>query len=231
MATALYTNGEYLKLHPTWHVEDSAWKAAHVMRLIERHALAPRAISEIGCGAGAILSALQAAGLRDCDFYGYEVSPQAYALCQGRQNARLHFVLGDALEEASVFADVVLLMDVVEHVEDYIGFLRKARRLGRHKILHVPLDLSLQSVIRRLPVKLKRSAGHLHYFTKEIILEALGDAGYRVIDYRYTGVATELPCPSLRTALAKWPRKLLFRVNPDLAALFLGGFSLLILAE
>ena len=55
---SIYTNGTYLRNNPVWHADDSAWKAGHVATMLERHALAPQSVCEIGCGAGEFLRAL-----------------------------------------------------------------------------------------------------------------------------------------------------------------------------
>ena len=49
----IYTNQQYLKANPTWHDEDSPWKASQVMALLARNRLAAKKVAEIGCGAGA----------------------------------------------------------------------------------------------------------------------------------------------------------------------------------
>ena len=56
---SIYETGEYVERNPTYHVEDSSWKALHILRLIQKNSLEPRAICEIGCGAGEILKQLQ----------------------------------------------------------------------------------------------------------------------------------------------------------------------------
>ena len=45
--------------------------------------------------------------------------------------------------------DLLLMLDVFEHVEDYIGLLRAVRSKAKQKLFHIPLDLSVQSVLRR----------------------------------------------------------------------------------
>src|ERR1700675_3414935 len=80
MAVNRYTGGDYLRAHPSWHVEDSAWKAAHVARLLERHDIRPARVGEVGCGAGEILRQLQSRLGIECEFWGYDVSPQAIEL-------------------------------------------------------------------------------------------------------------------------------------------------------
>lgn len=58
MTTQIYTDGKYLQENPTWHLEDSPWKAEHILRMMQKNQLMPRSICEVGCGAGGILQQL-----------------------------------------------------------------------------------------------------------------------------------------------------------------------------
>ncbi|MGZ3645540.1 MAG: class I SAM-dependent methyltransferase [Ktedonobacteraceae bacterium] len=192
----------------------------------------PKIICEVGCGAGEVLFQLQKYMNDKCLFWGYDISPQAFELSKGKTNARLKFKLGDIRKEKDTFFDVILLMDVIEHLEDYYGFLRDVRPMSHYKILHIPLDLSVQTVLRRSGLSnVRLSYGHLHYFTKEIALQMLTDVGYDVIDYCYTARSLEIPSKDIKRNLMKLPRKLLSVVDKDMAARILGGWSLLVLAQ
>jgi hypothetical protein len=227
----IYQTGEYVEKNPTYHVEDSAWKAGQVLKLIEKYSLAPRTVCEVGCGAGEILRQLQSRLPADTQFCGYEISPQAFALCRERANERLHFFCEDLIACDSTPFDLLLCLDVFEHVEDYFGFLRGLRGKATHKIFHIPLDLSVQWVWRSGPIMLEREqAGHLHYFTRETALATLRDAGYDVVDWFYTAGAIANP-RSVKARLASWPRRLLSTLNQDLVVRVLGGYSLLVLAK
>ena len=99
-------------------------------------------------------------------------------------------------------------------------------------IFHIPLDLSVQTVLRSSPIiKARQSVGHIHYFTKETALETLKDTGYEIVDYFYTGGSLELPNRGWKANVLRFPRKLAFSVNKDLAVRLLGGYSLLVLAK
>ena len=229
---SIYTDGTYLKSHSSWHEEDSPWKASHIKAIIDRNGLTPSTLCEIGCGAGEILKRLSEAFGGDQEFYGYEISPQAFELCRRKARDNLTFRLGDLLEEDRPPFDVLMAIDVFEHVENYLGFLKRLKPKARYKIFHIPLDLSVQSVLRISPIlKLRRELGHLHYFTKETALQTLKYAGYDIIDCFFTASAIELPNRGWKATLMKSPRRLLFRVNPDWAARLLGGYSLMVLAQ
>ena len=230
--TQIYEDGTYLENNPGWHEEDSPWKARQIRKIIERNLLKPSSVCDVGCGAGEIVNQLSMSYGKNVRFYGYEISPQAFVLCSKKSKPNLIFKLSDLLQESDAHFDIVMAIDVFEHVEDYFGFLRKLKEKAEYKIFHIPLDLSLQTVFRSSPIlKTRKSVGHIHYFTKETALETLKDAGYLIVDYFYTGGSLELPNRGWKTSLLRIPRKLAFSLNEDLAVRLLGGYSLMVLAK
>jgi trans-aconitate methyltransferase len=101
----------------------------------------PSKFAEVGCGAGEILRQLSLQ-LPATTFSGFDISTDAIALAQTRENERTHFFNMD-LRTSPVTFDVLLVMDVVEHIEDCFGFLRSIREKAEYKIIHIPLDMSV----------------------------------------------------------------------------------------
>ena len=226
----LYTSGRYRERNPDWHVGESPWKAQQILRMLRHHHLTPRTIGEVGCGAGEVLKQLQAHMDKECRFWGYEISPPAFALCQSRANERLQCKLADIRQEHEIVFDLLLILDVLEHVEDYYSLLRGIQPKGHYKIFHLPLDLSVQTIVRSTALLKRRDLhAHIHYFTKELALRTLEDVGYEVLDYRYTPRSLDLARTPVQRVLSV-PRKLCFTLHQDLAVRTLGGFSLLVLA-
>ena len=226
-----YTEGEYLSANPTWHEEDSPWKANQIIAMVDRNDLLPYSICEVGCGVGGILEQLHGLMPENISFVGYEISPQACALANEKGKDRLRFLERDFLEESD-FYDLLLVIDVLEHIEDYFGFLRRIKPRSNYKIFHIPLDISVQRVLLAKPImRRRRQVGHLHYFTKETALATLEDTGYEILDHFYTASTLDLPSPSLIYALGKWPLRVATLLNKDLAVRILGGHSLMVLAR
>jgi ubiquinone/menaquinone biosynthesis C-methylase UbiE len=249
MSETLYTSGEYLKKNPTWHVGESSWKAREIRHMMLRNNLMPKTICEAGCGAGEILKLLEKNMDDECTFWGYEISPQAFELCKDRASEKLHFKLSDITKEKDVFFDLLLIVDVLEHMEDYFSFLREIKPKSQYKIIQLPMDISVRSVLRRDLTRYRDSYGHIHYFTKELALQTLKDLGYEVVDYFYTyEKVEELPGASdgleknflirLRKRLGKMKRSLFkardtvcFVIHEDLAVRILGRWRLLLLVK
>lgn len=224
----VYVNGEYLKRNPSWHLDESPFKVDHILRMLSRNQLHPTTICDIGCGAGGVLELLQDKMDDRCAFWGYDISPQALEMCRCRANDRLQFKLGDVTQD-DIFFDLLLVLDVIEHVEDYLGFLAAIRQKSELKIIHIPLDLSVQTVARkRALVKRRELHRHLHYFTKETALETLKDSGYKLLDYCFTPHSIECG-EAIGQKIARLPRKICFALHQDLTVRFWGGYSLLAL--
>ncbi len=246
--TERYTGGTYLEHAPDWHAGDSAWKAGKVFEMIERNQLRPSSVCDVGCGAGEILALLrprlmaqqalapEAPGLR---LVGYDISAHAIALAKKKEADNLSFRQGDFSREASDPCDLVLVLDVFEHVPDYLSFLTQLRARGRRFIFHIPLDLHAQSVLRgsRHMLEMRREFGHLHYFTIETALATLADTGYRVLDQFYTWDHEDLELPLRESWKRPWRwgvqqlDRTLFKLEPGLAARLRPHFNVMVLAE
>ncbi len=231
MASEMYVSGAYLEKNPTWHVEESPWKAMQVLDLLKRSGVTPATICEVGCGAGEVLAQLQAHMDPKCTFWGYDISPQALQLAEPRANERIHFELADFTAVTDVYYDLILVLDVIEHLENYFSFLRDLKPKSRYKIIHLPLDLSVQSLLRGKALPgVRKAYGHIHYFTKDVALQMLSDVGFEIVDYFYAPRSIGL-ANTLAKKLAIPPRVLLFAIHKDLAVRVLGGYSLMILAS
>jgi cyclopropane fatty-acyl-phospholipid synthase-like methyltransferase len=226
-----YTSGAYLDKNPLWHTDESPFKVNQILRMLQKNHLAPRTMCEVGCGAGEVLRLLQQEMDGGCRFWGYDISPQALEMCRGRANERLQFKLADISLETNILFDVILVLDVIEHVEDYFGFLKGIKAKSDLKVFHFPLDLSVQAVARRRGLLKRRELyGHIQYFTKETALETLKDVGYELLDYFYTPRCLELAKEPIQK-VAILPRKICFALHEDLTVRLLGGYSLLVLAR
>jgi predicted TPR repeat methyltransferase len=229
--TNIYLDGEYLENNPSWDAEDSPWKAEQIAAILERNAIVPETIGEIGCGAGGILVELQRRYPR-ARLKGYDISPQAIGICREKANETLSFELADLTKSRDARFDLLLVIDVLEHVDDYPGFLASIRDLSEIKVFHIPLDMTIINVMfKDFILKQRRTVGHIHYFMKDTALVALEESGYEIVDWCYTP-GYSLPHDfGWKERLLRIPRRLCYPVSRDLTARIFGGYSLLVLAR
>jgi SAM-dependent methyltransferase len=229
-----YVSGEYLAKNPTWGSEDSEWKANQIHRLLEDNSLHPKVICEVGCGAGSILRHLHDTLDPAVELVGYDISPQAIELASPKATSRLRFVQRDIRDESPDYFDVILLMDVIEHVPDYLGLLEDVRAKSDYTVLHIPLDMCALTVLRpHSLVATHDTLGHIHSFVRDTAFCMLTDVGYEIVDWRYTTIVdmTHRPPGSRQLRLLNASRRLIDRFSPELSARVLGGYSLLVLAR
>ncbi len=223
-----YEDDSYRQANPTWHTEASGWKAAQVLKMLTRHNLQFRSCAEIGCGAGHVIRTV-ASAYPDANFTGFDIAPAAASFWS--EDHQVAFRLEDITQTDAHF-DLVLMLDVFEHVEDYLGFLRACRKHGGRFLFHVPLDMHVSGLLRDQQIHARNKNGHLHYFSRATAIATLTDSGYRVVDEFYTaGTFTRYHAKTWKTRVLNVARAMAFAVNRNLAVKTFGGYSLMVLAE
>ncbi len=225
-----HRDGRYLANNPGWHVGDSAYKVQQITAMLRRHGLTPLRVGEAGCGAGEVLRLLQGQLAAEAELWGYDISPQAIQLAAGRANPRLHFMLADVSSEPTPRFDLLLVLDVLEHVPDYLGWLARLRGKSEWTLFHIPLAVTVESVLRQSLLGRRAKYGHLHYFTQETALATLRDVGFQVVDWCFSPYAVTVASGPAQK-LARVPRRLAFALAPEWAARVFGGYHLLVLAR
>lgn len=227
-----YVTGAYRAHNPDWHASDAVHKAEALARLIRYCGIVPRTVVDVGCGSGGVIAALKAAfdaELPNTAWEGWDPSEVAIGMAREREGERLQYVAGDFLRSERR-ADVVLLIDVVEHVVDDVAFLEALRGRADWFLLRLPLELSVLDVVRPQRVLAARIRyGHRHFYTREMALALLDTAGFRVDTWRYDRVPP--PTDTMRKRLVDAARRAAFAWDEDRAARWLGGFSLLVCAR
>lgn len=226
----IYTNGTYQQKNPGWFKEDSAWKAMAVYALIKRNRLTPASVTEVGCGMGEILLQLAELIKEVKSFTGYDIAPFAIEAARKKETNRVRFYLGDFEEAMQTPTDLLLVIDVIEHIPDYYGFLQKLRNKSTHFIFHVPLDLSCRTLLKPPVIRQQRKdVGHLHYFSKEHILWILEDNGFTIVDAEYTFSETDRNTPrSFKAYIKKQARRFSFFLSKEWSVKLWGGYSIMI---
>ena len=228
--STIYMDRTYADNNPEWHVGDAAWKAGKIRETLARNGVAPATVLDVGCGVGEIV-VLLSNDMPATEFVGHEISPFAFERARVRSGGRVRFATGDLFEGATAY-DLAMAIDVFEHVDDYMGFLRRMKGCATFKLYHIPLDLSVQSVLRGSPLlRERRDVGHLHYFTKETALACLRDTGHEIVDHRYTSIVVDRGGDGLKARLAWLPRALAPKLLGDFGVRLLGGYSLMVLCR
>lgn len=236
----IYINGGYAKYNPSWHIEDSPWKARKIINVIPEAVLgklnSKLKIVDAGCGTGEILK-LVSRRFRDnglsvsCD--GYDISPSAIEsakknfpeanfYCRGFDKGRY--------KTSGQNIDIALLIDILEHIEDPQRLLREVSEVSAYAVCHMPLEDNLEVKIRRLKKRFKKSVGHINYYNKKSAVELIEKNGFSIEDMTFTCLDydADYAMKSLPRRLIAQPlRRIFFKDHPGFTAAVLGNCSLM----
>ena len=230
---SFYIDGTYLSQNPTWHSEDAPWKFSHIQRVLAQAKLPDFAsVIDIGCGSGDIIK-LWAQQAPRVQFTGWDISPQACALARRQLPQNVQIAEGKHFPTEKF--DVALAIDVLEHIEDISAWFKQFVMLAPYAVLHVPLDVSLRTVVfPSLLEQERQQVGHVHFFTARSLYRFLQEHGCQVLAAHYTNKYVERP-----PVLSRFKSKVGMRIRQlahyglphAWAAACVGGYSLMLVIK
>ncbi len=228
--SARYSDGTYANHYPDWHLEDAAHKAALVRGIIARNAISFQTLCDVGCGAGGVLHELSRA-LPGRQYIGCDPAAEAIRIAKDcHAGSGIDFQVAHYVGQVTEPIDVITCLDVFEHIPDQLAFLEALRPMATFKIFHIPLELSVNWLLRsRLIAERRVIPGHLHYYTKPIALQVLKETGYTVLDCKLSRIRRR--SASVRSFAGNVLRSTIARFSEEKAALLIGGYSLVVLAQ
>lgn len=133
-------------------------------------------ILDVGCGTGLLMTEL-----KEYNIEGIDVSPRAVAFCKERGLTNVTEGSAEHIPRPDNQYDVILALDVIEHIKDDLGSLREMKRVlkpGGYLILFVPAFMFLWSVT-------DDNSHHFRRYTREELCRKVEQAGLRVARASY----------------------------------------------
>jgi len=234
-----YINGDYIEYNPTWDIAHAPRKASELTKVMPLNVLQElfaqkRYVIEVGCGAGGVIynfsKLLTGHGIRNIPV-GYDISPKAIEMANERYGDSVDFTCSKEITIKKNVA-VILLVDVLEHLETPDIFLRSMTTISNYFLIRLPLDKSLWNIaLNKLP-KLEKELGHIHYFTYQSAITFVNEQGLDVVSYYLTNNFNANYNRKTMTAKIMWPvRMITSTVSKKLSSLVWGGTSIVMLAK
>jgi len=195
----IYSDGTYIASNPSLHAEDSEFKMSYVAQLLEKVDWNRTRINilDIGGGAGIL-------GKFVCEWFikrGYTVSVHALDLSremlevQKKNNPYLEKIsAGEITLLGEEFFDLILMIDVIEHIEDCHQFAADLNKYAHYIIYNIPIEINLMDVLRNIAMRNRHyqiqteSLGHIHFFSAKTATEFV-DKHHKVVQKIFAGYA------------------------------------------
>lgn len=230
----MYTDGEFYQ-HSSGG-QDAFYKVEQLKRVLDKNpeiCCSLSLVADVGCGTGKttrlLHKFLSECAIDQVEVHGYDVHPEVSNF-QDSQNVR--FISGDFYMESEKIYDLVVLLDVLEHVLDPIEFLKRIAKRTRLIALHLPLDDSLLSWVRDLPKRKIRHPGHILVLNSATAFNLLTFSQFRIFDYAYSPVfLAPSGSETILQRLFNPIRTVTYRISPYLTHKIFGGVSIFLLAK
>jgi len=167
---------EKVRRHP-WY----AARARLVLAVLKRHGVAPPAkVVDVGCGWGVTLDVLEAAGYGAC---GLDISRQILERIDRPNRQLIEADLNQKLPPEAGINDGLLSLDVIEHIDDDVGTVKRMAPLLR------PGGIAVISVpaLPELYAEFDRIQGHRRRYVPERLREAFAESDLAVQEIFWWG--------------------------------------------
>ncbi len=141
-------------------------------------------VLDVGCGNGALTYALAQKAKK---VVAIDLSPENIRLAKERFSApNVEYRVGDATKELGREKfDVIVLSNVLEHLDNRVLFLRQLRKIGPKLLIRVPaLDRDWLTLYKKeLGSEWRLDKTHRTEYTLKSLRQELKQAGWRIINY------------------------------------------------
>ena len=241
----IYASGEYICNNPTLDVEDTPWKLSKIIPLadefVTQFSSTKVKILDVGGGAGLFLKGisdyLRTKNIK-VEQYALDLSREMLEI-QKRNNPDIKEIFKGSIEKTSFEdkeIDLVLMIDVIEHVPDAVAALKELRRISKYAIFKVPLENNLYynflNLIKTggLRRDITEKVGHINFYNfKELKKQIAAHTG-EILRYYFTNVFEYyLSKDYYKRIVAKEKilytlGKLAFAISPDLCSHLFNDF-------
>lgn len=139
-------------------------------------------ILEVGCGSGTVMEQFERE--RNLSIDGCDLNDYALKLIKSEKSKCYCYNIYDKNPQIVGKYNVILLLDVIEHIDDHVGFINTCKDHLTEEgkiIINVPAYMHLYS-------KYDKEVGHVRRYNKKTLSQALKDAGLEVESCSYWGM-------------------------------------------
>lgn len=218
--------GEYYKLHKTFHSEDAPRKFDEVAAVLSSN-FKPKKIVDLGCGGGYVTRLIYER-YKPEELVAVDISDVAihHAKKEDKINI-IKYMVRDAFKFNPKNTDLVVITDLVEHVKNPSRLLGSISKYSPSVVVRVPLERTyVNTLLLRLGIldeysRFRKKYGHLHHYAKNEFASMLEKSGWSVENYKIFPLPKRSYLPLEILRLLFYP---LYLITPLMTANLVGGF-------
>lgn len=192
----IYSSGEYIELNPSLHNEDSFFKFSNIKDVLQKSGIlefnVKYKILDIGGGNGQVgkyfCEYLIEKGI-DFEFDALDLSEDMLKI-QKLNNQYLSRTYSGELDLVPECYDIILLIDVIEHIEEYNSFLNKLNFKTSHVIFNIPIEKNIFDRLRNYYLRngyyleQYRTLGHVNFYSYSSSVQLLRNY-FDLIEFKF----------------------------------------------
>lgn len=245
-----YLSDEYIRKNPSLHVQDSPWKVSKIIPFIDDfiHYLNYEIkILDVGGGAGLILKEISTYIEKTCGLivnkYALDLSPGMLKI-QKLNNSDIIKSLNEDVCNTSLAdkeIDLMLMIDVLEHIPNPIIALKEMKRISRFIIFKVPLEDNLCNRIWNFAMRGKprkyaiEKIGHIQIYNFITLEHQIKKHTGLIINYAFTNVFDYIlnskhykKKTSLLSKIHNFLGRFMFRISPKFCSILFTDFIMIL---
>jgi len=248
----LYQKDDYIKKNPFLHEEDSPWKVSKIIPLVDKFISyidkSEINMLDVGGGAGIIL--------KEISIYineKYKIKVNKYILdlspgmlkIQKKRNPDIKKALNENICKTTFKnkeIDLVLIIDVLEHVSNPRKALKELKRISNFVIFKVPLEDCFFSKLWNFVNNGKprqciiENIGHINIYNIDKLKYQIEKHAGQLLDYCFTNVFEYYQNSDFYKKNMKFIKKIrnfisnyLFKISPKLCSYFFTDFAMILI--
>jgi len=159
---SLYADDSFIERSSMWDDAEAHWKSEQIQSFTIKNRIQANRIIDYGCGTGSVLNSLSAM-FPDSSLLGFD--PCSRLAQYWKSYDKIQFTTGFDIKSIKC-DDLVLLIDVIEHVRDPYELLEMISSRAGYIVLHLPLEHNLLTLLRpKTLLHAYHQVGHLHFFS------------------------------------------------------------------
>jgi trans-aconitate methyltransferase len=225
---------EYILKNPGLGLDESDKKAIQILSFLGSNNF--KSMIDIACGAGRITTILKQK-LRLKKVVGVDISKTMIRNAKSKNiTEEVEWICCDIFKYKTKYVfDLVLAIDILEHVVDDLALIKKISRMGKMTLIKTPMEDSFldNKIMRRLGIRdhwkeSEERYGHVHHYNERQLADLVEKADCEIVKEDY------IPLPKRSTVFWEVFRIIFLPIgwfSKKAMTNFVGGFKIVLIKK